>query len=67
LTFYFKSDIPEILIDQISGIGGLMIIAIGLKILGYNKINPNNLIPSFVFIVVFFFLEKLYHYSLMLI
>jgi len=67
LTFYFQSDIPEILIDQISGMGGLMIIAIGLKILGYNKINPNNLIPSFVFIVVFFFLEKLYHYSLMLI
>ena len=67
LTFYVQSDIPEMLINQISGIGGIMIIAIGLKILGYNKINPNNLIPSFLFIIVFFFLEKLYHYSVMLL
>lgn len=60
-AFFFQSDIPVLLINQISGVGGILIIAIGLKILGYNKINTNNLIPSLVFIFIFFYIEKIYN------
>ena len=59
-TYFFKESIPIELIEQINVLGGIIIVSIGMKILGYKEINPNNLIPAFIFIVLFFFLEKLY-------
>jgi len=58
LTFFFQDSIPLELIDQINVLGGLIIVSIGMKILGYKHINTNNLIPSFIFIIIFYFVEK---------
>ena len=58
LIFYNKDFIPIDLVDHISSVGGVLIIAIGLKILGYDKINPTNLLPSLI-IIVFAYLMKL--------
>ena len=39
-VFYYKDFLPIELIDHVSAVGGVLIIAIGFKILGYKKINP---------------------------
>ena len=57
-TFFFQSDIPLLLINQISGVGGILIIAIGLKILGYKKINPTNLLPALIIIILIYLLDS---------
>ena len=47
---------PTILIEQIGCLGGFLIIAIGLKILGYKQINPINMLPSLPIIAILYFL-----------
>jgi len=58
LVFYYKDFLPADLIDHISVVGGVLIIAIGLKILGYKKINPTNMLPALVVLVFLFLLKK---------
>ena len=58
LVFYYKDFLPLELIEHVSTVGGVLIIAIGLKILGYKKINPTNMLPSLVVLVLLFFLKK---------
>ena len=58
LVFYYKEFLPTELIDHVSAVGGVLIIAIGLKILGYKKINTTNMLPSFLVLVILFFLKK---------
>tara|TARA_B100000902_G_scaffold43752_1_gene51420 strand:- start:5468 stop:6163 length:696 start_codon:yes stop_codon:yes gene_type:complete len=58
LAFYYKDFLPLELIDHISTVGGVLIIAIGFKILGYKKINPTNMLPSLIIVVLFFLLKK---------
>jgi len=58
LVFYYKDFLPLELIDHISTVGGVLIIAIGFKILGYKKINPTNMLPSLILVVLFFLLKK---------
>ena len=58
LVFYYKDFLPLELIDHISAVGGVLIIAIGFKILGYTKINPTNMLPSVILVVLFFLLKK---------
>ena len=43
---------------HISAVGGVLIIAIGLKILGYKKINPTNMLPALLVLVLLFFLKN---------
>ena len=57
LVFYYKDFLPPELIDHISAIGGVLIVALGLKILGYKKINPINMLPSLCLILVFYWLK----------
>ena len=57
LVFYYSDFIPLELIDHISSLGGVLILAIGFKILGYKKINPTNMLPSLV-VLVFLFIFK---------
>jgi len=58
LVFYYKDFFSLELIDHISTVGGVLIIAIGFKILGYKKINPTNMLPSLIIVVLFFLLKK---------
>ena len=59
LVFYYKDFFPMELVGHISSVGGVLIIAIGLKILGYDKINPTNLLPSLIVIVLIYLLRSL--------
>lgn len=58
LVFYYKDFIPLQLTEHISAVGGVLIIAIGFKILGYKKINPTNMLPALLVLVLLFFLKK---------
>ena len=58
LVFYYKDFFPSELIEHISAVGGVLIIAIGFKILGYKKINPTNMLPTLVVVVLFFLIKK---------
>jgi uncharacterized membrane protein YqgA involved in biofilm formation len=43
-------------INQLSAAGGLLIIAIGIRLLGLGEVNIENLLPSLVIVVVLTFL-----------
>ena len=57
-VFYYKDFLRLELIEHISAVGGVLIIAIGFKILGYKKINPTNMLPALLVLVLLFFLKK---------
>ena len=58
VVYYFKDFFPMDLVEHISCVGGVLIIAIGLKILGYEKINPTNTLPSLIVIVLIYLLDS---------
>jgi len=58
-VFYYKDFLSLELIEHISAVGGVLIIAIGFKILGYKKINPINMLPALI-VLILFFLVKIY-------
>ncbi len=57
LAFIYKDFFPLDLIEHISALGGILIIAIGMKILGYKQINPTNMLPSLLIIVIIYVLK----------
>ena len=57
LVFYYKDFFPPELIEHISAVGGVLIIAIGFKILGYKKINPTNMLPALLVLVLLFYIK----------
>ena len=57
LVFYYKDFFPLLLVDYFSSVGGVIIIALGLQILGYKNINPINMLPS-LFIVILIYLLR---------
>ncbi|MBF25144.1 MAG: hypothetical protein CMP49_01305 [Flavobacteriales bacterium] len=59
LAFLYKDFIPLTLIEHISALGGVLIVAIALKILGYKKINPTNMLPSLLIIVIFYLMQNI--------
>ncbi len=58
IVFYYKDFLPIELIEHISAVGGVLIVAIGFKILGYKKINPTNMLPALLVLVLLFFIKK---------
>jgi len=46
LALLFLSDLPDAMLNEISCVGSLIIIAIGLNMLGVTKIRTANLIPA---------------------
>jgi len=57
LVFLYKDLIPIELINHISSIGGVLIIAIGFKILGYKHLNPTNMLPSLVVVILAYLIQ----------
>ena len=57
LVFIYKDIFPQELIHHINSVGGVLIVAIGFKILGYKKINPTNMLPSLVVIFVLYIIK----------
>ena len=58
LVFYYKDFFSPELIEHISAVGGVLIIAIGFKILGYKKINPTNMLPALLILVLLFLIKQ---------
>ena len=56
-VFMYKDFIPIDLINHMSSIGGVLIIAIGLKILGYKKLNPTNMLPSLGVVILAYLIQ----------
>jgi hypothetical protein len=46
LAFQFQSVFSDVLIDQLTAVGGVLIIGIGLNLLEVKKINTMNLLPG---------------------
>ena len=57
IAFFYKDLIPLELIAHINSIGGILIIAIGIKILGYKKINPTNMLPALVVMIIAYLIQ----------
>ena len=57
IVFFNKDLITLEVIDHINSIGGILIIAIGLKILGYKKINPTNMLPALVVVIIGYLMQ----------
>ena len=52
LARYFGHALPESVVAEISGVGGILLLGLGLSILEVKAIRVLNLIPSLVFIVL---------------
>lgn len=57
VVFYYRDFVPEELIDHINSVGGVLIIGIGLKIVGVKLVKPINMLPSLIFIVIFYIIK----------
>ena len=57
LTFLYKDFFPLALINHINCVGGVLIIAIGLKILGYKQLNPTNMLPSLIIAILIYLIQ----------
>ena len=57
LTFLYKDFFPLALIHHINCVGGVLIIAIGLKILGYKQLNPTNMLPSLIIAILIYLIQ----------
>ena len=57
LVFYYKDFFPLILVDYFSSVGGVIIIALGLQILGYRHINPINMLPSLLIVILIYLIR----------
>ncbi len=57
---YLQSFFTATMINQLSAVGGLLIVGIGINILGATKIKIMNLLPALFFVIFFtFLLEKI--------
>lgn len=57
LVFYYKDFFPLLLVDYFTSVGGVIIIAIGFQILGYKHINPINMLPSLIFVILIYLVK----------
>lgn len=56
--FYFAGNqIPESIVKELAAVGGLMIVAIGLNLLGIIKIRIGNLLPALLFVYIFLWIK----------
>lgn len=60
-AFYFESYLHTELITEISAVGGIIIIGIGLNILEITKIKVSNMLPSLLLIIPIYHLVYLEH------
>lgn len=53
LAFYFGKFISENMMNELTAVGGILILGIGLNILEIKKIRVFNILPALVFVLVF--------------
>ncbi|PKP37296.1 MAG: DUF554 domain-containing protein, partial [Bacteroidetes bacterium HGW-Bacteroidetes-15] len=57
LASWLGESLSEVMIDELTATGGILLIGLGITILGIKKIEVLNLIPALLFIIplVYFF------------
>ena len=58
MVWMFAKDIPTIYITEITAVGGILLIGLGLSILEIRKLNIINLLPSLFFICLFLYIRS---------
>ena len=58
LSTYISSFLTPEIITEISAVGGILIMAIGINILGIKKIKVANLLPSIFVLIVYFLIQS---------
>jgi uncharacterized protein len=58
MVWMFAKDIPTIYINEITAVGGILLIGLGISILEIRKLNIINLLPSLVFICLFLYIRS---------
>ena len=58
MVWMFAKDIPTIYITEITAVGGILLIGLGISILEIRKLNIINLLPSLVFICLFLYIRS---------
>ena len=61
LAYLFRSLFTPEVIDQLTAVGGVMILGIGFNLLDIKKIYVINLLPALVFIVILTYIVKLFY------
>lgn len=56
LTIYFGNFFPEIMITELTAVGGILLIGLGIDILEIKKIKVMNMLPSLIMILLFLWL-----------
>lgn len=56
LAMWFGNFFPAIMITELSAVGGILLLGLGIDILGIKKINVINMLPALVVIVVLIWL-----------
>ena len=57
LAFYFGDFIGESIINELTAVGGLLLIGLGINILEIAKIKIFNIFPALIFVVIFAWLK----------
>ena len=52
LAFYIEPYLTDIIINEITALGGILLIGLDINILGIKKIKVINLLPSLIFVVI---------------
>lgn len=60
LAFQMQPILTEVMVNEMSAVGGILILAIGLNILGIVKIRVGNMIPSIFIPTIYFILIEIF-------
>ena len=60
VSTWLKPIVTEIMIQELTAIGGVLVIMIGINLLNLAKIKTANFLPSFVLIVIFMIIEPFF-------
>jgi uncharacterized membrane protein YqgA involved in biofilm formation len=62
LSWKLQSFFTPEMIRELTSVGGIIVMGIGINILGLQKIRVGNLIPALIFIVVILYLKIFFHF-----
>lgn len=60
LSFFIGSFMPQMVIDEMSAVGGIMLVGLGISILDIKKIKIINLLPALLFAILFAYIWKIH-------
>jgi uncharacterized protein len=53
LAYYFGANVPDAVITELSAVGGVLLIGVGINILEIKRLNVTNMLPALILICLF--------------